>query len=78
MEENNFEKFENKLSVIQCQLDKIITITKVLNQTLIENCDYEIKDSQNLCLLLVQETISIKNKLSEFENTFFCSQTGCR
>lgn len=73
MEENNFEKFENKLSVIQCQLDKIITITKVLNQTLIENCDYEIKDSQNLCSLLVQETISMKNKLSEFENTFSCN-----
>lgn len=73
MEENNFEKFENKLSVIQCQLDKIITITKVLNQTLIENCDYEIKDSQNLCSLLVQETISMKKKLSEFENTFSCN-----
>lgn len=78
MEQNKFEILENDLSVILCQIDKIETVAKVLNQTLLENCDYEIKDSQNLYSLLIQEITSAKNKLNCFENSFSNSKTSCR
>ena len=78
MEQNKFEILENDLSVILCQIDKIETVAKVLNQTLLENCEYEIKDSQNLCSLLIQEITSAKNKLNCFENSFSNSKTSCR
>lgn len=78
MEKNKFEILETELSVILCQFDKIETVAKVLNQTLLENCDYDIKDSQNLCSLLIQEIISVKSKLNGFENAFSGSKTSCR
>ncbi len=78
MEEDKLEFLENELSVILCQIDKLETVAKVLNRTLIENLDYDIRDSQNLCSLLVQEIISAKNRLNDFENAFCRNKTSCR
>ena len=78
MEEDKLEFLENELSVILCQIDKLETVAKVLNRTLIENLDYDIRDSQNLCSLLVQEIISAKNRLNDFENAFCGNKTSCR
>ena len=64
------ENMEEELCAISCDFDKISTITKVLIQTLVENSDFEIRDTQNLCSILLKEVKNTKNKLNNFEKTF--------
>ena len=70
MSQDNFENMEEELCAISCDFDKISTITKVLIQTLVENSDFEIRDTQNLCSILLEEVKNTKNKLNNFEKTF--------
>lgn len=78
MEETKIEQLENELSIILCKFDKLETVAKVLNQTLLENYDYELKDSQNLCSLLIQEISATKLKLNDFESDFSKTKISCR
>lgn len=62
----NITSFDNNnLSEILCSLDKIETIAKVLNQTLIEGYDFDTNDSQNLCSVLLREISYTKTKISK-------------
>ncbi len=70
MEEYSFENLEEKLSLILCDFEKISTITKVLLQTLVENSDFDIRDTQNLCSILLEEVNNTKVKLNNFEKSF--------
>lgn len=47
-----------------CSLDKVETITKVLNQTIIDDCDFNSADTKNLCSVLLREISYVKSKLS--------------
>lgn len=46
---NMLEKFEDNLSIISCDIDKITTLSKLLNKILSDNTDFEQKDSLNVC-----------------------------
>lgn len=76
--QENFEKAEENISVLCCKLDKIITLSKVLNQTLFENNDFKTADSQNLCSLLIQETEASKHMADELEKLFSLLKISCR
>ncbi len=78
MEDVNKENIENEISIISCEIDKIDTIIKVLQNTLIENSDYKIKDSQNLCSLLKDKVNILKQRLNKIESSFYNNQTSCR
>ncbi len=49
-------------------LDKMETITKVLNQTVFEDREFNVADSQNLCSVLLREINYTKSKISKIEN----------
>ena len=49
-------------------LDKMETITKVLNQTVFEDREFNVADSQNLCSVLLREIKFTKSKLSKILN----------
>jgi hypothetical protein len=51
-------------------LDKMETITKVLNQTIFEDKEFNAADSQNLCSVLLREINYTKSKISKLENNF--------
>lgn len=53
-----------ELSEIKCSLDKMETITKVLNQTMLEDDEFNAGDSQNLCSVLLREINYTKSKLT--------------
>ncbi len=78
MHQDNFEDMEDELCTILCDFEKITTITKVLIQTLIENSDFEIRDTQNLCSILLEEVKNTKTKLNNFEKTFSNYKSSCR
>ncbi len=46
-------------------LNKMETITKVLNQTMLEDCDFDAIDNKNLCSVLLREISYTKSKLSK-------------
>ena len=60
---------ESELSEVFESLDKIETITKVLNQTMFEDKEFNATDSQNLCSVLLREIDYTKSKISELENS---------
>ncbi len=76
--QENLEKAEENLSFLCCKLEKILTLAKVLNQTLFENTDFKITDSQNLCSLLIQEAESLKISACELEKIFSLLKISCR
>ncbi len=78
MKQDNFEDMEDELNTILCDFEKITTITKVLIQTLIENSDFDIRDTQNLCSILLEEVKNTKTKLNNFEKTFSNYKSSCR
>ncbi len=78
MKQTYLENLEDELGNILCDIDKIITIEKVLSQTLIETSDFEIKDTQNLCSILINETHIIKAKLNKLESSCASMKTSCR
>ena len=78
MHQDNFEDMEDELCTILCDFEKITTITKVLIQTLIENSDFDIRDTQNLCSILLEEVKNTKTKLNNFEKTFSNYKSSCR
>ena len=78
MKQDIFETLEEELCNILCNFEKISTISKVLNQTLIENSDFEIRDSQNLCSILLEEITNTKLMLNNFENSFSKNKSSCR
>jgi len=51
------------LSEIECSLDKMETITKVLEQTMSEDGEFSMGDCQNLCSVLLREINYTKSKL---------------
>ncbi len=57
-----------ELSDIIDSLDKMETVTKVLNQTIFEDKDFNIGDSQNLCSVLLREINYTKSKISKLSN----------
>ena len=59
----------NLLAEAICSLDKLETITKVLDQTLYEDTNFDIKDSQNLCSVLLREICYTKVKLSKADKS---------
>lgn len=65
---NMLEKFEDNLSIISCDIDKITTLSKLLNKILSDNTDFEQKDSLNVCSLLVQELHVLNQRMRELEN----------
>ena len=78
MNQDNFKDAEEELCIILCEFDKITTITKVLNQTLIENSDFEIRDTQNLCSILLEEIKNTKEKIVKFEKSYSDYKSSCR
>lgn len=60
-----------------CAVDKVETVAKVLNQTLYENSDFDAKDSQNLCSVLLREISYTKSRLSIVENNLL-GKSSCR
>ena len=52
-------------SEVLCSLDKMETITKVLNQTILGDCDFNNEDSKNLCSVLLREISYTKSKLTK-------------
>ena len=67
-----------KSKSLQSYVEKILTLAKVLNQTLFENTDFKITDSQNLCSLLIQEAESLKISACELEKIFSLLKISCR
>ncbi|MFR1671377.1 MAG: hypothetical protein ACLSWI_00345 [Candidatus Gastranaerophilaceae bacterium] len=65
---NMLEKFEDNLSIISCDIDKITTLSKLLNKILSDNTDFEQKDSLNVCSLLVQELHVLNQRMRELES----------
>lgn len=57
-----------ELAEVLCSLDKMETITKVLNQTMFEDKEFNAEDSQNLCSILLREINYTKSKVSKVEN----------
>ena len=78
MEQKIFFFFLNDISIISCDIDKIETMIKVLQKTLVEDCDFELKDSQNLCSLLNDEVCILKQKVSKLENSIASNKKPCR
>lgn len=58
------------LSEVLGSLDKMETITKVLNQTIFEDKEFNAEDSQNLCSVLLREINYTKSKISKLESNF--------
>ena len=67
MVQDNFENMEDEFDIIMCHFEKITTITKVLTQTLIENSEFDIRDTHNLCGILLEEVKNTKEKLNNFK-----------
>ena len=65
---NMLEKFEDNLSNISCDIDKITTLSKLLNKILSDNTDFEQKDSLNVSSLLVQELHVLNQRMRELES----------
>lgn len=61
--------FENNLSEALCCLEKIETLTKLLQQTIVEQTDFNQKDSLNICSILKFYTNETKSKLNSVENS---------
>lgn len=61
--------FENNLSEALCCLEKIETLTKLLQQTIVEQTDFNQKDSLNICSILKLYTNETKSKLNSVENS---------
>ena len=61
--------FENNLSEALCCLEKIETLTKLLQQTIVEQTDFSQKDSLNICSVLKFYTNEAKTKLNSIENS---------
>ena len=57
----------DELSKILHSLDKMETITKVLNQTMSEENEFSADDSQNLCSVLLREINYTKSKFQRVE-----------
>ncbi|MBO6087075.1 hypothetical protein J6P92_01860 [bacterium] len=55
---------DNKLSEVVQSLDKMETITKVLNQTMLEDDEFNTVDSRNLCSVMLREINYTKSKLT--------------
>ena len=58
----------DELSEIEHSLNKMETITKVLNQTMTEEDEFSTNDSQNLCSVLLREINYTKSKLQYPKN----------
>ena len=78
MVQDNFENMEDEFDIIMCHFEKITTITKVLTQTLIENSEFDIRDTHNLCGILLEEVKNTKEKLNNFEKSFSTFKSSCR
>lgn len=63
------EDFENNLSEALCNIDKIETLTKLLQQTLTEKSDFEEKDCLNICSILSCCEKNTKNILTNLEKS---------
>lgn len=63
------EDFENNLSEALCNIDKIETLTKLLQQTLTEKSDFEEKDCLNISSILSCCVKNTKNILTNLEKS---------
>jgi len=57
-----------EFSEVLNSLDKMETITKVLDQTVFGDKEFNITDCQNLCSVLLREIDYARSKISKFEN----------
>ena len=58
---------ENSLSEALCCVDKIETLTRLLQQTIIEKTDFKEKDSLNICSILTYYHKNLKMLLKDIE-----------
>ncbi len=65
----NNEKISDELCEVLCSMDKIETLIKLLKLTLFENSDFQIQDSQNLCLIIEKIFCETKLKTAVLENS---------
>lgn len=69
LEEMQF--FETDINDVSVKLDRLTTLTKMLNQSLVETSIYSDADSQNLCSMVCDELEKTKSKFVKIERGFY-------
>ena len=64
-----FDTLEQNLSSVSCSLDKINTLSKILQEILFDNTTFNIQDAQNIALILSQELHKLNNEISDIEES---------
>lgn len=62
---------EADINDVSINLDRLTTLTKLLNQSLVEPSIYSDADSQNLCSMVRDELEKTKSKFGEIERAFY-------
>lgn len=63
------EKLEQDLSGVSCDIDKVRTLSKILQEMLFDNTVFKKQDSQNVCNLIVQELDKINTDITNLETS---------
>ena len=64
-----FDTLEQNLSSVSCSLDKINTLSKILQEILFDNTTFKIQDAQNIALILSQELHKLNSDISYLEQS---------
>ncbi len=64
-----FEELEQNLSSVSCNLERIKTLSKILQEILFDNTTFKTQDAQNISQLLLQEITKIKEEITGIENS---------
>ncbi len=64
-----FDTLEQNLSSVSCSLDKINTLSKILQEILFDNTTFKIQDAQNIALILSQELHKLNSDISYVEQS---------
>ena len=64
-----FDTLEQNLSSVSCTLDKINTLSKILQEILFDNTTFKIQDAQNIALILSQELHKLNSDISYVEQS---------
>lgn len=63
------DKIEQDINSVSCSLDKVRTLSKILQEMLFDNTTFKQQDTQNICLLLVQELDKINGDVINLETS---------
>lgn len=63
------DNLEQNLSCISCDVDKVRTLSKILQEMLFDNTVFKKQDSQNVCNLIVQELDKINTDITNLETS---------